>query len=64
MIDAIQDKCPKCGKYQPKEADGYYANEMYADGTESNHVRVFCDENCYIAYRQFRIDALSGEDNA
>ena len=59
MMQAQQDKCPKCGKYQPHEAEGYYAREMYADGTESGHVRVFCNADCYFDYRQFRIDALN-----
>ena len=49
----MQDKCPKCGKFQQAEADGYYARTMYADGTEGE-VRVFCDETCYVEYRLFR----------
>lgn len=60
MSNAMQDKCPKCGKFQPKEADGYYAKLMYADGSESDEVRVFCNEDCYINYLHFRNEALAG----
>ena len=49
-IDQTQDRCPHCGRYQPKEADGYYAKEIYEDGSESNHVRVFCSEPHYQKY--------------
>jgi hypothetical protein len=57
MIDAIQDKCPKCGKYQPKEADGYYAPEIYSDGTEGD-IRVFCNEGHWKDYQAFRLSLV------
>lgn len=51
MSNAIQDKCPKCGKYQPKEANGYYAPLICSDGSYSDEIRVFCNEQCWESYQ-------------